>query len=160
MSGGGGGSGNEYDVQLNLVPLIDILTNILFFLLVGFVAQEIQYEAEHKIRLPTASTTAELKLSVNISISGEELLVEKVRVAKIAGGKIDAPTEGDKIVPLYEKLNTLRAAREGQTGGVSENDDVIFLVADRQVPFTLLSPVMKTAAMAGYPNFRFAVIKK
>lgn len=160
MSGGGGGSGNEYDVQLNLVPLIDILTNILFFLLVGFAAQEIQFEAENNIKLPAANTSAELRLSVNVAISGEELLVEKVRVAKISNGKIDAALEGDKIVPLYEKLNTLRAAREGQTGGVSENDDVIFLVADRQVPFTLLSPVMKTAAMAGYPNFRFAVIKK
>lgn len=156
----GGGSDNEYDVQLNLVPLIDILTNILFFLLVGFVAQEIQYEAENKIRLPVASTESDLRMSVNVSISGEELLVEKVRVAKIGNGKIDAPMEGDKIVPLYEKLNTLRAARQTQTGGVSENDDVIFLVADKQVPFTLLSPVMKTAAMAGYPNFRFAVIKK
>lgn len=159
MAGGGGGGG-EYEVQLNLVPLIDILTNILFFLLVGFAAQEIQYEAENKIRLPAASTNADLRLSVNLSLSGEELLVDKVRVAKISGGKFDAPLEGDKIVPLYEKLNTLRAAREGQTGGVSQNDDVIFLVADRQVPFTLLSPVMKTAAMAGYPNFRFAVIKK
>ena len=154
------GDDHEYGVQLNLVPLIDILTNILFFLLVGFVAQEIQYEAENKIKLPVASTQADLRMSVNVSISGEELMVEKVRIAKISGGKIDAPMEGEKVVPLYEKLNTLRAAKQSQTGGVSQNDDVIFLVADRQIPFTLLSPVMKTAAMAGYPNFRFAVIKR
>lgn len=160
MAGGGGGSGNDYDVQLNLVPLIDILTNILFFLLVGFASTEVQWEEENKIRLPSASTDTEVRMSVHLSISAEELLVEKVRVAKIVAGKVEAPTEGDKILPLYEKLNTLRAAREGQTGGVSENDDVIFLVADRQVPFSLLSPIMKTAAMAGYPNFRFAVIKK
>jgi len=160
MSGGGGGSDNEYDVQLNLVPLIDILTNILFFLMVGFVSQEIQYEAENKIKLPVASTNTELRMSVAVSISNEELLVEKVRVAKIINGKVDALTEGDKIVPLFEKLNALKAAKQGQTGGVSENDDVIFLVADRKIPFTLLSPIMKTAAMAGYPNFRFAVIKK
>ncbi|MCC7381197.1 MAG: biopolymer transporter ExbD [Deltaproteobacteria bacterium] len=159
MSGGGGGGG-EYDVQLNLVPLIDILTNILFFLLVGFAAQEIAFEAQAGIKLPAARTEADLKMAVSIALSADELSVEKVRVAKIIGGKVDAPLEGDKIVPLYEKLNTLRAAREGQTGGVSEDDDVIFLIADRQVPFTVLSPVMKTAAMAGFPNFRFAVVKR
>lgn len=159
MSAGGGGGG-EYDVQLNLVPLIDILTNILFFLLVGFASQELQYEQSNNLKLPAASTNAEMKLSIAISISKDELLVEKVRVAKIIDDKIDALREGDKILPLYEKLNTLRAARESQTGGVSENDDVIFLLADRQVPFTVLSPVMKTSALAGFPNFRFAVIKK
>jgi biopolymer transport protein ExbD len=159
MSGGGGGGG-EYDVQLNLVPLVDILTNILFFLLVGFAAQEIAFEAEGGIKLPAAATQQDLKLAVSISISKDELLVEKVRVAKVKEGKVDAPTEGDKIVPLYEKLNTLRATKQSQTGGVSENDDVIFLVADRNIPFTILSPVMKTAAMAGFPNFRFAVVKK
>jgi biopolymer transport protein ExbD len=159
MSGGGGGGG-EYDVQLNLVPLIDILTNILFFLLVGFAAQEIQYEAENGIKLPSASSNAEMKKTVTVSVSNDELLVEKVRVAKIAGGRIDAPREGDKIMPLYEKLNTLRATRERDTGGVSETDDVIFLVSDKAVPFSILSPIMKTSAMAGFPNFRFAVIKK
>jgi hypothetical protein len=43
---------------------------------------------------------------------------------------------------------------------VSETDDVIFLVSDKAVPFSILSPIMKTSAMAGFPNFRFAVIKK
>lgn len=159
MSGGGGGGG-EYDVQLNLVPLIDILTNILFFLMVGFAAQEAQYEQSGNLKLPAASVNADLKTAITVSISKDELLVENVRVAKIVKDKVDAQLEGDKIVPLYEKLNTLRAARESRTGGVSESDDVIFLLADRNVPFTVLSPVMKTSAMAGFPNFRFAVIKK
>lgn len=159
MAGGGGGGG-EYDVQLNLVPLIDILTNILFFLMFSMAVQEVTLESEHKIRLPSAASNNEPKWSVSLSLSGEELLVDKVRVAKIVNDKIDAPREGEKIIPLYEKLNAVRASRQGQTGGVSENDDVIFLIADRKVPFVVLSPVMKTAAMAGFPNFKFAVVKK
>ncbi|MFO0727989.1 MAG: biopolymer transporter ExbD [Myxococcota bacterium] len=159
MAGGGGGGG-EYDVQLNLVPLIDILTNILFFLMYSMAVQEVTLEAEHKIRLPAASSNFEPKWNVALSLSGEELLVDKVRVAKIVNDKIDAPREGDKIVPLYEKLNAIRAAKQNSTGGVSENDDVIFLIADRKVPFVVLSPVMKTSAMAGFPNFKFAVVKK
>jgi biopolymer transport protein ExbD len=159
MSGGGGGGG-EFDVQLNLVPLVDILTNILFFLLIGFAAQEAAFNGENDITLPAAKSDAEMSQTVSISISKAELLVDQLRIAKISAGKIEAEIKGDQIVPLYEKLNMLRAARHAETGGVGKSDDVIFLVADKTVPFTVLSPVMKTAAMAGFPNFRFAVIKK
>jgi biopolymer transport protein ExbD len=155
-----GGEGGEFDVNLNLVPLIDILTNILFFLLVGFAAQEAQFTQDAKLRLPSAVSQSELKMSVTLTISRDELQVEQVRVASVLEDKVNAQMEGDKIVPLYEKLNTIRSARQAKTGGVSENDDVIFLIADRDIPFSVLAPVMKTAAMAGYPNFRFAVVKK
>lgn len=158
MSGGGGGGG-EYDVQLNLVPLIDILTNILFFLMVGFAAQESAMEVNN-IKLPVATTDNEMKKSIAISVSKSEVAVDDIKVAGVDGDKIDAARNGDDIVPLYEKLNTLRAARQSASGGVSENDDVVLMVADRGVPFSVLSPVMKTAARAGFPNFRFVVVKK
>ncbi len=149
---------SEYDVPLNLVALIDILTNILFFLMVGF-AETSTYEGLGKIRLPDSNANAELAVSVAVGISREELIVEQQPVAKVVNDRIDAPMDGDKIVPLYDRLNAVRAVRQQQTGGLSRDDDVVFLLADREVPFTLLAPIMKTAAMAGYPNFRFAVTK-
>jgi biopolymer transport protein ExbD len=157
MAGGGGGGG-DYDVQLNLVPLIDILTNILFFLLIGFASEEMKYEGN--LKLPSAGVNAEFTASLEITISRDQLLVGDLAVARIVDGRLDAKVDGDKIVPLYERLNTLRAERQAQTGGITQDADVAYLFADRDVPFTLLSPVMKTAAMAGYPNFRFAVVKK
>ena len=159
MAGGGGGS-SEYDVPLNLVALIDVLTNLLFFLLVGFAAQEVQVKNADKIQLPTSNTKAEIELSVAVAITADEILVDHVPVARVVNGQIDAPKEGEKIVPIYDRLNTLRAARQAETAGLSKDDDVIFLLADKTAPFTLLAPVMKTAAMAGYPNFRFAVVKE
>ena len=30
---GGGGDGNEYEVNINLTALLDVLTNLLFFLM-------------------------------------------------------------------------------------------------------------------------------
>jgi biopolymer transport protein ExbD len=151
-------SDSEYDVPLNLVALIDILTNILFFLMVGF-AETSTYEGLGKIHLPDSNANSELAVSVEVAISNEELIVEKQPVAKVVNGKIVAALEGDKIVPLYDRLNQLRAVHQQSTQGLSKDDDVVFLLADREVPFTLLAPIMKTAAMAGYPNFRFAVTK-
>ena len=154
----GGGSDEEIAVQLNLVPLIDILMNILFFLMIGFAAQELTYEGD--LKLPSAGVDNEFDLTLSVTISRSALLVEETPVAKIVDGKLDAPMEDWKIVPLYEKLNSIRVARQKETGGIGETDDVVFLFADKEVPYTLLSPVMRTAALAGYPNFRLAVVKK
>ncbi|AKU92107.1 ExbD/TolR family protein [Vulgatibacter incomptus] len=155
-----GGSDNEFDVPLNLVALIDVLTNILFFLMIGFAAQEVEVKSADKLQLPVSTTKQEIELSVSLAITTSEILIEGIPVARVVDGQIDAPRDGDKLLPIYDKLNALRAARLEKTAGLSKDDDVIFLLADRSAPFTLLAPVMKTAAMAGYPNFRFAVVKK
>jgi biopolymer transport protein ExbD len=154
------GSESEFDVPLNLVALIDILTNILFFLLVSYASQELQLQQAQKVKLPSSYIQQQLKMATMVSLSENELKVEQVTVAKVASSKIDAPMEGDKIVPLYNKLNTLRAMRRSATRGPSENDDVILLLCDKQIPFAMLSKVLRTSAMAGYPNFRFAVMRK
>ncbi len=160
MAGGAVEGGSEYDVPLNLVALIDILTNILFFLLVSYASQELQLQGAQNIKLPSSFSSQQLKMATQVSLSGQELKVEQVTVAKVQDGKFNAPMEGDKIVPLYNKLNTLRAMRRSATRGPSENDDVILLLADKTVPFTQLNKVLRTAAMAGYPHFRFAVMRK
>lgn len=155
MAGGGGG-GSEYDVHLNLVPLIDILCNILFFLMMSFAATEMKYEGD--LKLPSAPSEADDHPTISVTVTDKEILVDKLKVAEIRRGKIVAEREGDKVVPLYESLNRIREERQGQAPG--KNDDVVYLFADKTAPYTLLSPVMKTAASAGFPNFKFAVVKK
>lgn len=154
------GEGSEYDVPLNLVALIDILTNILFFLLVSYASQELQLQGAQKIKLPSSFVSQQLKMATTVALSEKELRVEQIAIAKVKNGKIDAKTEGDKIVPLYNKLNTLRAMRRSASRGPSENDDVILLLADKGVQFATLSKVLRTSAMAGYPHFRFAVMRR
>jgi biopolymer transport protein TolR len=154
------GGSDDMDVPLNLVALIDILTNILFFLLVSYASQELQLQQAQKVKLPSSYAQQTMKMATVVSLSEGELRVEQVGVAKIVDGKFNVQLDGDKIVPLYNKLNTLRAMRRSATRGPSENDDVVLLLCDRHVPFSLLSKVLRTAAMAGYPNFRFAVMRK
>lgn len=152
--------GDVYDVPLNLVALIDVLTNLLFFLMIGFAAQEVSVKSAEKVKLPSSNTKAEIELSVLLAITPDEILVDDIPVARVVDGKIEGLMEGEKIVPIYDRLNTIRAARQAETAGLSKDDDVVFFLADKDAPFTLIAPVMKTAAMAGYPNFRFAVEKQ
>ena len=43
---GGGDSGSEYEVNVNLTAMLDVLTNLLFFLMFGFAAQQSSIELE------------------------------------------------------------------------------------------------------------------
>ena len=80
------GSDNEMDVPLNLVALIDILTNILFFLLVSYASQELQLQQAQKVKLPSSYAQQTMKMATVVSLSEGELRVEQIGVAKIQDG--------------------------------------------------------------------------
>ena len=86
MMSGGEAGGDDYGVHLNLVPLIDILTNILFFLLIGFASQEMKYEGN--LKLPSAGVNNEFNASMSVTISRDELLVGDIAVAKVAAAVV------------------------------------------------------------------------
>jgi len=46
MAGGGGEGGSEYEVNINLTAMLDVLTNLLFFLMFGMSAQQSAIENE------------------------------------------------------------------------------------------------------------------
>jgi hypothetical protein len=69
-----------------------------------------------------------------------------------------------KETSLYKRLVTLRDAEAGEIGEDGEDKDgedprhVLFL-CDKQHSFKSINTVIKTAALAGYPNFQFAVLE-
>ena len=53
-----------------------------------------------------------------------------------------------------------RGVHESRAGKAASQDDVLLLMADKDVEYSVLSKVMKTAAMAGYPNFHLVAQRK
>ncbi|MBC7794227.1 MAG: biopolymer transporter ExbD, partial [Clostridia bacterium] len=97
MSGGGGGD-SEFDVNINLTALLDILTNLLFFLMVGFMSSKSAMELDGGMTLATSTSQMEAKKSVQVTVARKELRVEKEVVAQLRDGKIvAAKTQDGKI---------------------------------------------------------------
>lgn len=153
---------NEGDVPaLNLVALIDILTNLLFFLLSIFASQHLALEQRQGVDLPDSKAGLDLKESITVSVSKTELSIERSPIARIDHGKLDVEVQGDQIVPLFNRLTAARAQKDergASRGGV--DDSTVLLMADKEVEYALLAKVMKTAAMAGYPNFHLVALRK
>ena len=155
--------GGEDDVPaLNLVALIDILTNLLFFLLTIFASQHLSLDQRGGLVMPESRLGLDLRENLKVSVTKTELAIESSPIAKIDNGKFDVEVQGEQIVPLYNRLTAARAAKHerGARASGGSNDDTLLLMADKDVEYSVLAKVMKTAAMAGYPNFHLVAQRK
>jgi biopolymer transport protein ExbD len=158
-SGFGGGNDDIPNVAINLTALMDILSNLLFFLLASYAAANTQIKGADGMQLPASSSEAQATLSILVRVTLDKVEVEGRPVVYIKNGAFQAPIDGDKIVPLFKELT--RIGTEGKDGVKMTDDNTVLLVlADKRMDYSLISKVLKTAGYAGFPNFRFAVLKR
>lgn len=139
-------------IMLNLNSMMDMLSIILVFLLSNISAEEQDFVLADNLTLPNSTSQLGFTKAVQVKLTRSDLMVEDTFVAKISNDKIvGAEMDGGKIVPLYNMLQRYRSFSKS-----GEKNTVVFQ-ADKKFPFELLNSVMRTAAMAGYPNFRFAI---
>lgn len=147
-------------ISLNMTALMDILSNLLFFLLASYAAANTEIKGAEDMQLPSSSSEQQAQMSILVRVTLDDIEVEGKPVAKLQNGKL-APNlfQDDKVVPLYKMLELY--AKNGKKGVKMDEDNTVLLVlADKRADFDLVSKVLKTAGYAGFPNFRFAVLKK
>ncbi len=141
--------------SLNLNSMMDMLSIILVFLLSNISAEEQDFVIAPDLTLPNSNSDLGFTKAVQVKLTTKELLLEDTFVAKVSGDKIvGAEIDKGKIVPLYNMMQ-----RYKNLGKDKDNTTVVFQ-ADKEFPFSLINDVMRTAALAGYPNFRFTIQKK
>jgi biopolymer transport protein ExbD len=157
--GGQASGGGTPVVALNLTALMDILSNLLFFLLAAYAAQATEVEDKSELRLPSSTSQVRLQLQLTISITKNSIQVADVPLARVAKGLlVDPVDEYGRIPALFAKLVSTREkhARSGQDQGPEAGG--ILLLADKDTDSEVVSKVLKTAGSAGFVNIRFGVI--
>jgi biopolymer transport protein ExbD len=149
---------------LNVVNLIDMFVIIIIFLLKSYSAStEANVTVSPKLTLPISSADKELKEYVNVSITKDEIMVDKKIVARIIDGQIEGvPPEKLLIPALYEELEK---RKERILKIQAYNPDVEFkgeinLIGHKDIPFSIIKKVMFTAGQAGFSEFKFVAQKE
>ena len=156
---GGQASGGTPVVALNLTALMDILSNLLFFLLAAYAAQATEVENKSELRLPSSTSQVRLQLQLTISITQSAIQVADAPVARVAQGRlVDPVDEEGKIPGLYAKLVSIKGNRAQAGQEQSSEASGILLLADKDTDSDVVSKVLKTAGHAGFVNVRFGVI--
>lgn len=145
---------------LNITSLMDVMTIILIFLLFSFSSQDQNLRLAKDLDLPKSTSEKPFKWAINITLTENELMVEDASVCRYKNGQfVDTGDDPDKIVLLYKQLTGLKSLEKYREVDRDASEPVVIFQADKKHKFDTIYKVMKTAAMAGYPNFRFAVLK-
>jgi len=145
---------------LNITSLMDVMTIILIFLLFSFSSQDQNIRLAKDLDLPKSTAEKPFKWAINITLTEDQLLVEDLAVCRYKDGRfVDTRDDPDKIVLLYKQLTDLKSMEKYREVDRDASEPVVIFQADKKHEFDTIYRVMKTAAMAGYPNFRFAVLK-
>lgn len=146
---------NKSMMDLNLVSLIDIFIILIFFLLTN--ASEVEVLPSSKaVRLPESIAEKGPKVTVVVTVSAQDILVQGKRVAAV---QEVLDSDGELIESLKAELDlqsnrqVIRKEREAESRAVT-------IMGDKEIPYRLLRKVMVTCARANYSNISFAVVQK
>lgn len=157
--GGSSRGGGTPVPALNLTALMDILSNLLFFLLAAYAVQATEVENKAEMRLPASTSQVRLQLQLTISITQHAIQVADTLVTPIEEGKLVEPEDEEgRIASLYAKLVSIKERRAEAGREQTAEASGILLLADKDTDSDVVSKVLKTAGHAGFVNVRFGVI--
>ena len=141
---------------LSLVALIDMFTNLVFFLLVSQGVSVIQ-EPRKEIQLPDSYVEETPRSTVVIMVSDKWVLVEGVQLATV--DEILTIKE-DSVPAIRDRLAQIKRKVIGLTEQTNAQSDEVTILADKELPFKVMKKLMSTCASAGYSKISLAVNQK
>lgn len=143
------------DGQLNLIPMIDILSVMVSFLLVYSTNVEV-LQNTRAIQIPQSIAEVQPRLTVVVMLTPDMLFVQGEPIEKVEQIR---STAGDIIEPLRAAL--LRPTLTGGHGSAQEiADREITVMGDKSLPYEVLKKVMRTCTDADYGRISLAVLQK
>ena len=141
---------------LNMVPLMDVFTILVFFLLVNSTASDVM-EPPDSISLPASYVDSKPRETVAVMVTEKEILVQGEAVISTAEIMQTTETEIEAIMSrLLEQQNRVIGISERT---VSDSTEVTVL-AHKTIPFEILRKILSSCTHAGYEKISLAVIQK
>jgi biopolymer transport protein TolR len=139
--------------KLTLVPIIDIFTMLLFFLMVNTGNVEV-LELDKTIRLPDSSAQQRAEETLLIKINADDIIVQGRRIA----GVNEVQMSGEEsIAALQRELETWAARKLEVTEREKEQGHAVTIMGDQKIPYQILKRVMTTCAQANFRDISLAV---
>lgn len=142
--------------SIQLTSLIDILTVLVFFLLVN--SQNVTNIPDSQL-LDLPKSTADKRAEetvLTVTVSQKDIVVQGVKVATTAEA---SAVQGDVIPGLAKELayRASKAPPKLNENGVPERE--IMILGDKNIPYSLLRKVMATCSASDYSKIAFAVMR-
>jgi biopolymer transport protein ExbD len=151
--------------DLNITPMMDMMTIILVFLLKSFSSSSATITFDSNLQVPKSVTQLNPKEAVTVTVTKKVILVEGDGIAPVNNGKVDPAVKRDGengyfITPLVDILEK-HARKEKRVAELTgeKYDAQLMLIADQTTPYRLLTEIIYSCGQAGYANYRLLVLK-
>ncbi len=143
------------DAQLNLIPMIDILSVMVSFLLVYSTEVEVVQNSKG-IEIPQSISEAKPRETVVVMLTRDELFVQGERISSI--DEVRASTDLI-IAPLSAALKrpTLIGRRMPDKSDAARE---VTVMADKSLTYDVIKKVLSTCTDADYGRVSFALMQK
>lgn len=139
---------------INLIPMMDVLTVLVFFLLFHSFNSTMP---DAQIALPASVVETRPRETVSIVVSPETVMVQGEPV--ISTSKLLENSSGI-VYEIRERLEQIeRNIIETGTKTFAEGKEIT-LLADKTIPFKVLKKIMSTCTASGYGKISLAVVQK
>jgi biopolymer transport protein ExbD len=152
---------NKAEGEINLVSMIDMLTVLVFFLLV-YSSQKVEILPSAKdVQLPQSMAEQNARDAVVVIISESEILMNGQSLGQIS----DIMASKELIIPslkvaLENQVERVLTDTSAQTEEERIADREVTIMADKEIPYQLLKRVMATSTAADYGQLSLAVLQK
>ncbi len=134
---------------INLIPMMDVLTVLVFFLLFHSFNSTLP---DARIALPDSSVPTRPRETVAIVVSPELVTVQGESV-------VSTPKLLDDGIVVVNELRD-RLLRVGNGAKAAAETMEVTLLADKTIPFKVLKKIMSTCTACGYGRISLAVAEK
>ena len=149
--------------KLMLTSMMDMFTIVLLFLLCSLSDKPESIRMDKDLELPHSSAEISYDQNIKVVLTKSQLMIDDEKVAEVKDGKISGVDEKDlKSSLLYKRLKeNFEKNKDKPVENPEEKnkEQQIVFVCDKSHEFSVINQVIKTAGLAGYPNFQFAVLE-
>ena len=149
--------------ELNLTAMMDMMTIILVFLLKSFSSSAVAMTSSEDIKPPASTTRQTPRDAVPITITSRHILVKDREVARLENGQLPADQVQDRVIrgldaALKKEVEKLKQIAQFRPDAPFSGEMAI--IADKRVPYALLTTVLYTAGQNELDKYRFVVLQK
>lgn len=159
-------SSSNSEERLNIMPMLDIFSILITFLLMSFSTEPVSHDIDEDIELPDSITLSALDEIPAIVVTGKEIIVNDKPVATIVDGDVPEQDRSQgAIFPLFTELEKLAEANKrylDKKAPEAEEEKPTYLTMemDREHNFKLMKRIMLTAQQAEFVAFKLMVAKE
>jgi len=144
------------DAHLNLIPMIDILSVLVAFLLVYSTEVEVIQNSKG-VTIPESRTDVRPKQSVVVMVTKDAVFVQGEQVASLA--EVSDP-HTQLVASLRDVLQRPIAGLDAAARDAALTSHEVTVMADKDLPYEVLRKVLATCTAAAYGKISLAVLQK